>query len=86
MKRRDFFKSAMALGASTPFVMAGCTPSQTKSVSYEKLDTAANKPVLNRGLFTSPVIIESIELLRYKKNFICRVRSKDGAEGLFHKQ
>ena len=38
--------------------------------------------MLKRELFTSPVIIETLELLRYKDSFLCRVRSRDGAEGL----
>ena len=49
---------------------------------YARLDEMMNKPVLKRELFTTPVIIESLELLRYKNNFLCRVRSKDGAEGI----
>ncbi len=48
---------------------------------YRKLDEVVAKPVLKSELFTDPVIIESLELLRYKNNFICRVRSSDGAEG-----
>ncbi|MGE5294220.1 MAG: mandelate racemase/muconate lactonizing enzyme family protein, partial [Solirubrobacterales bacterium] len=30
----------------------------------------------------TPVVIESLELLRYKGSFLCRVRSTDGAEGI----
>ena len=49
---------------------------------YSSLDKARKKPVLKRELFPDPVIIETIELLQDRKNFICRVRSKDGAEGI----
>ena len=49
---------------------------------YPRLDEILEQPVLKRELFTAPVIIESLELLRYEGNFLCRVRSKDGAEGL----
>jgi L-alanine-DL-glutamate epimerase-like enolase superfamily enzyme len=38
--------------------------------------------VLNKELFKSPVIIQSVELLRWKNSFLCRVRSADGAEGI----
>ena len=38
--------------------------------------------MLKRELFTSPVVIETLELLRLNDSFICRVRSKDGAEGI----
>jgi L-alanine-DL-glutamate epimerase-like enolase superfamily enzyme len=40
------------------------------------------QPVLRRELFPAPVILETVELLRYKDSFLCRVRSQDGAEGL----
>jgi len=40
------------------------------------------RPVLKRELFSSPVIIESVELLRWENSYLCRVRSADGAEGI----
>ncbi|HVG27045.1 MAG TPA: mandelate racemase/muconate lactonizing enzyme family protein [Acidobacteriaceae bacterium] len=49
---------------------------------YAKLDTILSQPVFKRELFTSPVIIESVELLKRDKQFLCRVRSKDGHEGI----
>ena len=83
MKRREFFEKTFAAGAlsTLPFVSQGCQSEKLKP-DYEKLDEAAAKPVLKKELFPNPVIIETMELLRYKDNFICLVRSKDGAEGL----
>jgi L-alanine-DL-glutamate epimerase-like enolase superfamily enzyme len=49
---------------------------------YAKLDEILKIPILKRDLFTSPVIIETLELLRFENSFLCRVRSKDGAEGI----
>jgi L-alanine-DL-glutamate epimerase-like enolase superfamily enzyme len=49
---------------------------------YAQLDEILRQPVFKRELFASPVIIESLELLRYKDSFLCRVRSRDGAEGI----
>jgi L-alanine-DL-glutamate epimerase-like enolase superfamily enzyme len=40
------------------------------------------QPVLKKQLFTTPVIIETLELLRLNNGFLCRVRSRDGAEGI----
>jgi L-alanine-DL-glutamate epimerase-like enolase superfamily enzyme len=37
---------------------------------------------LKKENLNAPLIIEKLELLRYKNNFICRVRTQDGAEGL----
>ncbi len=51
-------------------------------VQYAKLDEVLKRPVFKRELFASPVVIASVELLRYQDSFLCRVRSNDGAEGL----
>ncbi len=47
-----------------------------------KLDAALARPVLKRELFKSPIVLESVDLLRAGTGFLCRVRSKDGAEGI----
>jgi hypothetical protein len=52
---------------------------------YDRLDEASKQPVLKAELFSTPVIIETLELLRYKGSFLCIVRSKDGAEGNFRR-
>ena len=49
---------------------------------YAKLDEVLKIPILKKELFATPVIIETLELLRFNGNFLCRVRSKDGAEGI----
>ena len=49
---------------------------------YAKLDEIRKQPVFKRAFFRDPVIIKTVELLRYKNNFLCRVRSADGAEGI----
>lgn len=51
-------------------------------VRYSKLDEILSGPVLKKDLFAAPVIIETVELLRYNNSYLCRVRSKDGAEGI----
>jgi L-alanine-DL-glutamate epimerase-like enolase superfamily enzyme len=66
---------------------AGALPSaagaaETVNERYRKLDGILQSPVLKKQLFKTPVIIESVELLRLANGFICRVRSKDGAEGI----
>jgi len=49
---------------------------------YNTLNEIEKRPVLKRELFPSPVIIKSVELLRFGKSFICRVRSTEGTEGI----
>jgi L-alanine-DL-glutamate epimerase-like enolase superfamily enzyme len=51
-------------------------------VTAEQLEEEAAKPVLATSGFKSPVVIDSIELLRKDREHFVRVRSKDGAEGI----
>jgi len=53
-----------------------------RRVTEEALEKAAARPVLNRDAFTSPVIIESIELLQKGREHFVHVRSNHGAEGI----
>ena len=80
VNRRCFLTTALAGGATVALPVASAQ-SRTKETAYAKLDEAAKRPVLKTQLFSRPVIIESIDLLKYKRNYLCRVRSKDGAEG-----
>jgi len=86
--RRHFLQTNLigSLAAALPLSALGAgTRRQGATIQnprYAKLDEILKQPVLKRELFTGPVIIESLELLRYKDNFLCRVRSRDGAEGL----
>ena len=49
---------------------------------YVKLDAILGQPVLKREFFADPLIIESVELLHLQHQYLCRVRSKDGHEGI----
>jgi len=81
--RRRFLMSAALAGSASTLTsgrsVQGARPANT---NYATLDRVLQQPVLKRELFRSPVMIESVELLRDRDNFICRVRSKDGAEGV----
>lgn len=48
----------------------------------EDLDRAAAEPVLKTGRLKSPVVLQSMRLLRKDREFLVHVRSKDGAEGV----
>lgn len=88
--RRKFISTAVAssLAATLPLSSSALKetspdPTQKELTSkYAKLDEILKQPVFKKELFTSPVIVETIELLRDRENFMVRVRSKDGAEGL----
>ncbi|PHN02159.1 mandelate racemase [Flavilitoribacter nigricans DSM 23189 = NBRC 102662] len=82
--RRAFLQTGFAGLAGSMGISACATPPKTnlQQERYPELDRILARPVLKTGLLPDPVLIESLELLRYEDNFICRVRSKDGAEGL----
>lgn len=84
--RRDFLRSAALAGGSAAVLplSSSCSRSQGKLPvpDYAELDRILQLPVLKRELFPAPVIIEKIELLRDRNSFICRVHSRDGAEGV----
>lgn len=86
--RRKFISTAVAgaAAASVPITVYGSvTPVQKEikgTADYSKLDEILKAPVFKREFFPSPVIIETLELLKYKNSYLCRVRSTDGAEGI----
>ncbi|HAQ18347.1 MAG TPA: mandelate racemase/muconate lactonizing enzyme family protein [Prolixibacteraceae bacterium] len=89
--RRKFITTAIAggLAASLPLGTSAKkmgsaveTLHATSLHNLSLLDEILKQPVFKKELFSSSVIIETLELLRYKNSFLCRVRSKDGAEGI----
>ncbi|MDX1285615.1 MAG: hypothetical protein R3182_11410, partial [Draconibacterium sp.] len=87
--RRKFISNTIAGGLAVTAAPLTSQGSETKRTSNEsiiklrddKLREIQKTPVLKKELFSSPVIIESLDLLNYENSFICRVRSTDGAEG-----
>jgi len=86
--RRQFISTAIVSGlaATLPLTSRGMSlpisNSEALKDKYARLDEILKQPVFKKEFFNSPVIIESLELLRYENSFLCRVRSKDGAEGI----
>jgi L-alanine-DL-glutamate epimerase-like enolase superfamily enzyme len=86
--RRKFISTALAGGIAATIPASSFSMSGTDNIlaktgtNYSRLDDILKKPVFKRALFTTPVIIKTLELLRYKNSFLCRVRSIDGAEGI----
>ncbi|HSB17954.1 MAG TPA: mandelate racemase/muconate lactonizing enzyme family protein, partial [Bryobacteraceae bacterium] len=83
LDRRKFLAGAgaVALGSG-----CGRAPEKgarrTEGPSPEDLDRALTTPVLKRDGLTSPVVIDSIRLLKKDREYFVHVRSKDGAEGV----
>lgn len=80
LNRRNFLAAALAGGVAASLPLTSCAQ-DVNEPPYAKLDEALKKSVLKTEFFAEPVIIETLDLLRYKGNYLCRVRSKDGAEG-----
>lgn len=90
--RRHFLTSSLAAGAAAAVLPSSARgqfldaprhglPGTLKE-RYAKLDAILQQPVFKRELFPEPVIIASVELLTREKQYICRVRSRDGHEGV----
>lgn len=82
--RRKFISAAVGGGlAALPLCAAPESSSKAGlSARYRKLDEILKQPVLKKQYFSAPVIIESLELLHLEGSYLCRVRSRDGAEGI----
>lgn len=86
--RRRFLKAHL-LSAGLAALPAGRLHAETapsggpsSDPRYARLDEALRQPVLRRELFPDPVVIDTLELLRFENSFLCRVRSRDGAAGM----
>lgn len=84
--RRHFLKNGLTASAALSLGACASTKSTTTNNvvpdKYALIDQAAQEPIFKKELFPDPVILESVELLNFEHNYICRVRSTDGAEGL----
>jgi len=86
--RRQFISTAVSGSIAATLPLSACGQSNKTSSptnlrhKYNKLDQILKQPVFRKDWFTSPVIIETVELLRYENDFLCRVRSTDGVEGI----
>ena len=86
--RRKFIGTALAGGMSATMPLLSCGSGSSRQTDgtvnpdYARLDEILKQPVFRKEYFPDPVIIDTLELLRFKDNFICRIRSRDGAEGI----
>ncbi|MGH9855303.1 MAG: mandelate racemase/muconate lactonizing enzyme family protein, partial [Blastocatellia bacterium] len=86
VNRRNFLAGALGAGAiglnSTYAAKDQAKKGPSTAPSLQALDKAAAEPVLKLAGLKSPVIIESIKLLKQGDDYFVHVRSKDGAEGV----
>jgi len=87
IKRRRFLTTTLAGGLASTLPLSSLGQTASPPISdevqnrYDSLDQILKQPVFKKELFSSPIIIETLELLHYDNSFLCRVRSTDGAVG-----
>src|SRR5438105_4332126 len=81
--RRQLMAGAMGAGVCPAFAAkSSYKPKPRTGPTMDDLARAAAAPVLKRDGLNTPVILDSIDLLKAGKEYFVRVRSKDGAEGM----
>lgn len=82
LNRRRFLKGALSTGVVVAASASTGKSDGSRTPSPQDLDRAAAAPVLKLDALKSPVIINSIRLLKKDGEYLVHVRSKDGAEGV----
>ena len=77
--RRDFIRLAPVAGGLMGASTGGGVPQREQQ---SRIEQVGRSPVLRRELWTDPIRIQSVDLLRAGEQFLVRVRSQDGATGL----
>ena len=81
LSRRSFLVDTIAVGvlaSSAP----GARAREERAATDRLVDEAASAPVLQIDRLEKPVKIVAMDLLRSGRNFVVRVRTTDGAEGI----
>ncbi|MHC5538189.1 mandelate racemase/muconate lactonizing enzyme family protein [Singulisphaera rosea] len=81
LTRRSLFRTSLGAGALLSMPGTGRAEEERRDLS-DRLDRVLETPVLRTEAFSKPVKIASMELLRNRREFVIRVRSTDGAEGI----
>src|SRR3954451_767348 len=79
--RRSFLRTTLGAGVRAASARRGGAD-EPRRVTDEQLERAAEAPVLDVEGLTAPLKIASMELLRNGKNFLVRVRTTGGDEGI----
>jgi L-alanine-DL-glutamate epimerase-like enolase superfamily enzyme len=78
--RRTFLAASAA--AVTTAQMSSHLAAEEKRPTKADLDRILEQPVLTTDFLKSPVIVESVELLKSGRNYLLRTRSTDGVEAI----
>jgi L-alanine-DL-glutamate epimerase-like enolase superfamily enzyme len=81
MPRRAFLRTAIGVAALPAFANR-TRANEDRRTTPDRLSEVAAAPVLRIEGLEKPVTIDAMNLLRNRREFLVRVRSKDGAEGI----
>jgi L-alanine-DL-glutamate epimerase-like enolase superfamily enzyme len=81
LPRRSFLQTAITAAIATTVPRRGSAKEDRPSL-LERLSKVTDAPVLQVESLGRPVSIASMDLLRNRREFLVRVRAKDGTEGL----
>ncbi len=79
--RRSFLGTGLTAGVLIPAARQATAGEDPRELS-RRIDEAFEAPVLRLDDLQRPVKIATMELLRNRRNFLVRVRTTDGAEGI----
>jgi L-alanine-DL-glutamate epimerase-like enolase superfamily enzyme len=81
LTRRSLLRTTLGAGVLVGASRRGTAGERSREVD-QRLDEVASALVLRVDAIDKPVMIASMELLRNRRNFLVRVRSTDGHEGI----
>jgi L-alanine-DL-glutamate epimerase-like enolase superfamily enzyme len=79
--RRSFLRTGIGAGLLATATRSGVAREDARDL-HRRIQEVADAPVLQIEGLEKPVKIASMELLRNRRNFLVRVRTTDGAEGI----
>ena len=79
--RREFLTSGMSLGIYS-LIRPGLKSFGDSRIPVKEFEKVIQQPVLDKSLFASPVLIESVELLKSGELCLVHTRAKNGADGV----
>ena len=84
LNRRGFLKyGSFASFAFIPSISCNLLNNNNSALDiFSEIDKALLRPVIDKTSIKEPIIIQSLELKRYKNNFICEVISTRGQKGI----
>ena len=79
---RRTFLAATAASAAAALSSRTSQSADAKRPTRAELDRILEQPVLKTDFLKGPVIVESVELLKNRNNYLVRTRSTDGVEAI----